>query len=459
MPRHLLLLCHADPSVRPKYETELGALPEPVDLVFVNNFIPGQHSAAYKQLAAELRDEYGRYLPRLLRRFKPPRPRADYASIICASFSAGYALWREVLNCPADTDQIDGLIGLDSWHSGYDSDGTASDSQLGGLVAMALRAKDSVDRPYICWLGHTDVPTYKRYASTTEVANEVKRLAGGVGGGFSVRAHNLFGNTEHKKEHSAALIGWGPRYVAEAMSLFIKSLSERAPTEPDTRPVLESLGDRCATLAIQEEITGIREVQGPVHNDRILQYLAGCMREGHNIGRWLQTDETAWCAAFASWCMAQCIQPSEQKPHQYRAAVRELWLDAMATEFSRSAERVRSGLYKPRRGDLWIMTRGGNPPSSGPDPFAATAGKGHVGRVTWFDSGKVVTVDGNVSDKITRVERTVDDANFVGVIAYPGTERMVPSDSELDTARKLWDLSNALTYGKEGDIYNELYDV
>src|SRR5437868_4734207 len=47
--------------------------------------------------------------------------------------------------------------------------------------------------------------------------------------------------------------------------------------------------------ALQEY--GEREVPGPQSNPRILEFLRSV---GNNGG-----DETAWCSAFANWCMTQ----------------------------------------------------------------------------------------------------------------------------------------------------------
>jgi uncharacterized protein (TIGR02594 family) len=43
---------------------------------------------------------------------------------------------------------------------------------------------------------------------------------------------------------------------------------------------------------------GVREIVGPKHNPRVLQY--------HQATRLkAATDETAWCAAFVCWCLEQ----------------------------------------------------------------------------------------------------------------------------------------------------------
>lgn len=48
---------------------------------------------------------------------------------------------------------------------------------------------------------------------------------------------------------------------------------------------------------------GVREIKGKGHTPRILQYF-------HEIGhKWVDTDETAWCAAFVNWCLLQSGLP------------------------------------------------------------------------------------------------------------------------------------------------------
>lgn len=49
---------------------------------------------------------------------------------------------------------------------------------------------------------------------------------------------------------------------------------------------------------------GVKEIPGPEHNDRVLEYLATT-----RLGRWAQgRDETPWCSAFVNWCMARAGQ-------------------------------------------------------------------------------------------------------------------------------------------------------
>ena len=45
---------------------------------------------------------------------------------------------------------------------------------------------------------------------------------------------------------------------------------------------------------------GVREVSGAADNPRVVEYLATCTKASA-----LLHDETAWCSAFANWCMKQ----------------------------------------------------------------------------------------------------------------------------------------------------------
>ena len=55
-------------------------------------------------------------------------------------------------------------------------------------------------------------------------------------------------------------------------------------------------------LIIAEKELGVREIEGPRHEGRILEYLKTAL----NLGNWGRgRDETAWCAAFVNWCLEQ----------------------------------------------------------------------------------------------------------------------------------------------------------
>ena len=46
------------------------------------------------------------------------------------------------------------------------------------------------------------------------------------------------------------------------------------------------------------ELYGLKEIAGEKHNKKILEFFEAV---GH---KWVQNDETAWCAAFVGWCLS-----------------------------------------------------------------------------------------------------------------------------------------------------------
>lgn len=434
----LCLLVHADPSVGHKYQQALAGVSGDWELAI--GTVPG-FSSAYVQLGAKLKRKPGSLLETLAEFCGAQYPVTRYERVILVTFSAGYAMAREILADPISLEQLGGYVALDSIHSGFDPDGTARDAQLAGFVRMALRAADG---PHVCWVGHTDVQTYG-YASTTQTAEEIQRLTElrrqteaeiyevlthVIGkdktwteeGGFRVESFDLTKN--QKREHSKALTDWGPAFVAEAAATL---LAREKPANGTIQAMhstpakgFEPLGIRALEMAKLQQSLNVREIRGPRHHPKIVEYFARCERNGANIGRYLSTDEFAWCAAFASYCAFESTTNGEQVPHKYRASVRELWADAIASGTAVAVQDCLRGKYSPQLGDLIIMTRGGPAMGSGKHAFAKSAGKGHVGRVMRWQGAEGATLDGNVNDTITEVKRSLFTPDMVGIISYPG---------------------------------------
>jgi hypothetical protein len=448
--RHLVALVHADPGVLPKYRAALDALvgTGAVDIRTVNHRATGPDgkplmSGAYERLADLHRDREGRHLPALERMLGVRI--SDFETFTLASYSAGYAYVRRVLQSAADYDAIKGVVGIDSWHASLDRDGTAADSQLGALVSFAVRAREAAR---VCWIGHSDVDPIT-YASTTKVAAEVVRLAGGEGGGFRTKAWNLAPANKPQTEHGLALTSWGPDWTAGAVAeLVARRTSAAVTTESVPPPSMRPLRIRALERTRAELAAGILEVAGARSHPRILQYFAGAERGGKPLV--LTDDDFAWCAAGACFCAFTAAHAGESVPHRWRVAVRELWQDALATRTAIAADVVRRGGYLPQPGDLWIGTRGGPVSRSADDPFAATHGQGHVGRVDdWRGDSSGTTIDGNVANTWSTVHRLESAAEFVGIITYGGVVH-VPTDEELRVAARLVDLHNDLRDGVEG---------
>ncbi len=206
MSRHLVYFAHGKLAALPAYAAALASAGD-VDIVLVR--LEGR-SSVYAQLGEDLRDADGRILPALRRRFPAPGPEEAYATLTLITYSAGYALARAILAGAEDRDALDAYVAIDSIHADL-VDGAADAAQLAGFVAFAGLARDG-DKTF--WIGHSDVRT-AGYASTTQVAARMLELTGGEGGGFVVRAFDV--RAEDASEHRAALIEWGPGFVAEAL--------------------------------------------------------------------------------------------------------------------------------------------------------------------------------------------------------------------------------------------------
>lgn len=216
---HIVYLVKGDLSVLGAYKKALAAVGD-FDVVLVAAK-PDGLSSAYGKLCDELRDAGGRIYPGIVGRFGAPR--APYETVTLATFSAGFKVAERLLAVPEDARAISAYVAIDSIHADFEEDHTAKDAQLAPYVAFAKRAKA---HEKLFWIGHSDVVTPQTgpsgYASTTQVAAEIVRLAGGESGRFATRAFNL--ERDPVAEHVAALVKWGPDFVAQAMKLLLTPL-------------------------------------------------------------------------------------------------------------------------------------------------------------------------------------------------------------------------------------------
>lgn len=263
--RSLILFIHADPAVGPTYRKALAPIGDfDMPIVYL-----GGYSNAYSEGGRRFRGADGRVLPQLVARYAP-RHLDNYDQVALITFSAGYAMAREVLQHPKDREALSALVMLDSLHAGFDPDHTASDGQLSHFVEFAKRAQQG---GCLFWLGHTDVTTPQTgpgaFASTTQAANELVRLAGPPSGKFLVRAYDLEKDplVEHRRvladqgpEHHA----WGPDFCAEALVPWLGSgwhastPPAPAPTPP-APPVAGPFGNAVLSVAAEDLNAGIRE--------------------------------------------------------------------------------------------------------------------------------------------------------------------------------------------------------
>lgn len=223
---HLVYLVKGDASIARAYERALARAGD-FDLVIVVAK-PDGLSSAYGHLADEVCGLDGRILPGLMQRYAAPRgPYETYETITLATFSGGYKLAERMLAVPEDADAIDAYVAIDSIHADFEedqSDRSARDTQIAPFVAFAERAKAGEK---VFWVGHSDVVTPQigraAYASTTQVAAEIARLAHGEGGCFCTRAFNV--ERSPMREHVSALVKWGPGFLEEAMKQLLANRS------------------------------------------------------------------------------------------------------------------------------------------------------------------------------------------------------------------------------------------
>jgi hypothetical protein len=213
MTKSLLILIHADPSVRAKYER-----PDLEVVAFVAPGIPGVPggglSSRYDALAQRCKTSGRGHLVRELVKLYPPKQDlGTYDHVFLASWSAGYAFLRHLSD--VDKALVDGLVMLDSGHTGLDPDKSASDA---GVQWAVWWAKAAAEGRKAFWFGHTDIDPVS-YASTTKFGAEMLRLAGVASGQglLHVQAFNLESAANAKLEHTRALNDWGPGFAHAAV--------------------------------------------------------------------------------------------------------------------------------------------------------------------------------------------------------------------------------------------------
>lgn len=373
----MLILAHAAPSVRPLYPPDTHPFVASGDGM----------SSRYVALAARLRS--GPLIKALLAHLGL----GHREPLLVGGYSAGYALLRALAQDEASRPLIKGWLFIDGGHAGQDADGTAADREIQWLVSLVSEAAQG-GAP-VCY-GYSDVDPLT-YASTRETIDEAVRLAGveltetleacaGCASGqmrvrtvskLRIEGHNH--RTSAHDEHIQALREWGPALASRLVGMV--PVCARMPLE----------------VALSEFAAGVCETPaGSNTSPRIREYLAGCMRGGRRVG----ITSGSWCAAFASWCDVQAGLDTTP-----RAAVWELVEDARAAGLWREVG------YVPRAGDLAVFKRGGDPRVRGQE--------GHVGRVERADGSTYWTIDGNVGDRVARVERRMGEEDLVGWIYYP----------------------------------------
>lgn len=126
------------------------------------------------------------------------------------------------------------------------------------------------------------------------------------------------------------------------------------------------LTPRIAMYLKASEFIGLTEMPGEQHNPQILEFFQDI---GHN---WVQTDETAWCAAFMAYIALKC------------GVERSFKLDA------RSWLPLGEKIEVPELGDIVVFWRGVPEYGGGPDGW-----KGHVGLYGGQNKKRIWTLGGN----------------------------------------------------------------
>ena len=215
-------------------------------------------------------------------------------------------------------------------------------------------------------------------------------------------------------------------------------------TDPAPPPWLDAslaLGERCILLAESELAAGVKAnpYGQPNTGPRVREYLEPCVRDIDHDGRLDNLGLTVgnWCCAFQSWLLEQCLLDGDESPHLYRAGVVEAVSDAQRLGRWHPVAQVRSGQWRPQRGDLAVWDR------SKPG-VAKTTWWRHVNRlVDWADPHTFVTIGGNEGRTIrltTQAPKQLSSQRLLGFIDYRQRAQHVATDLTAEEKRRVWDL-------------------
>lgn len=342
----------------------------------------------------------------------------DTATRSLIAFSAGYGAIREIIGPTENRKDIDAIVLLDALHAGLDPDGTARDSQLIAFAGYATRAKHHDGS--LLWVAHTDVPTYG-YASTTDSAEELVRLAHGEGGQFQVHAFDREPPQRAKAEHAGALTKWGPGYVAEALVPHLGALALRRPTRlPDGEELTESWLDpllsppeRAVLWSLAQQSLGGIETDGRNAGPIIASYFRWAKRrDSAGTDRPIGIRRGEWCAVGLNYAERQCLLDGEVPLLPYRVSGIEMQQDAQRAKRWRPVDLMRpDGPWQPTVGDVAVFVR---PAHQSPKQ----TWKRHVSRVSVAPGpdGYYSTIDANQGDRWKEVGRSVRDPDLLGFI-------------------------------------------
>lgn len=118
----------------------------------------------------------------------------------------------------------------------------------------------------------------------------------------------------------------------------------------------------------------------------------------------------AWCAAFVSWCLTQA-DAADAAGGQFVSC--SLWLEKLKSIGQYS---TRASGYQPSAGDLIFFRSSG-----------AGRASDHVGIVRYISGGRVYTVEGNSSDKVSLNSYALTNTYIVGYGKPKYGEKRIPS--------------------------------
>lgn len=243
-------------------------------------------------------------------------------------------------------------------------------------------------------------------------------------------ASSSIDHAEHAYQGSHVMPDLLARYVGPFLSGWANVPEEPTPTpgEGDTVPApppAGTLGERALDVAKGLLASPPREIAGTAADPRISAMLYPARRGGSAVAGiadasgallGLSSDETAWCAAFGSFCLALALQRDDdlemdRVPHGYRLACWELVDDARKRGTWKDVASIPR--YVPKVGDLVLWRRdGGDPRVKGQT--------GHVGRIAEIlDDQHFTSIEGNHGNTVAAVGHRFDEADLVGFVSYP----------------------------------------
>lgn len=205
-----------------------------------------------------------------------------------------------------------------------------------------------------------------------------------------------------------------PAMLAKHVRPWLARAADADVTRPDRPAAIQvrSLGERA--LDVMQRKLGEREAGGENRGAVVRWALRGATRRVDGLEAPLGVLEADWCAGSCGASEHDAALPGETLP-PWRGAVWELVRDALEAGTWREP-----GAYVPQPGDLAIFKRLGEDPRAG--------GRGHVGRVKSAQGRRVTTIDGNVNDAVSEVER--DMGEVLGWIVRTGAAFTPGLDAE-----------------------------